>query len=129
MNRYPRLAEMGVVHPEHIERFSVSSIDYVDALRITYIRPKGSLLPVSRAYKFPRIQKSVAGKGGKDEVVMASDPALGEALDELRAIIGARQGADGIAAAIVEELSLLEHDIAMRSAYIKELADKLQSGD
>ena len=129
MNRYPRLTEMGVVHPEQIERYSISSIGYVDALRITYTRPKGSLLPVSRAYKFPRLQKSVSGKGGTEEVVMVGDPALDEALDELQAIIGARQQADGIVSAIVEELSLLEHDIAMRSAYLKELAGKLQSGD
>ena len=127
MSRYPRLTEMGVHHPEQICRYSVSSIGYTDALRITYMRPKGSFLPVSRSYMFPRVQKSMPGKSDT-EAVMESNPGLREAVAELKSIIDAREHADGIAAAIIEEIDSLEHDIAMRSAYLKELAARLKGG-
>ena len=48
MKSYPRLSEMGVLHPLQISGYSVNSIDYIDVLRITYDRPKGSKLPGAR---------------------------------------------------------------------------------
>ncbi len=51
MKSYPRLSEMGVRHPLQISSYSVNSIDYIDVLRITYDRPKGSKLPGARTYQ------------------------------------------------------------------------------
>ena len=130
MKSYPHLTEMGVSNPQQIESFSVNSIAYTDVLRIVYERPKGSLLPSSKTYKFPRIQKSVKKEGdpGQGDVVMVSDPALQSAREELQQIIEAKEQDQDIAAAILEELRLLEEDIALRSDYIKALAGKIKNG-
>lgn len=58
MNDHPKLTEMGVRHPEQIDRFQVSGFPTYDVLRIFYIRQKGSILPASRIYKFPRVQNT-----------------------------------------------------------------------
>ena len=50
---------LGIQHPEQIKDYTISSVDYTDHLWITYTRPEGSLLPSSRSYRFPRLQKSL----------------------------------------------------------------------
>lgn len=123
MKTYPRLSEMGVRSPQQIDKFFVNSIARTDILRIVYERPKGSILPLSRTYRFPRIQKkSVIDKGTREaEFILETDPALREALDELQEILAAKGTSQDVASAILEELRLLEEDIALRSEYIKVL--------
>ena len=53
MSNYPKLTEMGIQHPEEIEKFAVYTVGNTDILQVTYDRKKGSLLPVIRRYKFP----------------------------------------------------------------------------
>ncbi len=127
---YPRLTEMGVLHPKQIVHFSVNSIDYTDVLRIVYERPKGSILPLTRTYKFPRVQKSatLGNTTGQTTIVMESDPALREAIDELNKLMAARERKQNVADSILEELRLLEEDVDLRSAYIRELVEKLRKG-
>ena len=116
---------MGVENTQQIDNYSVNSIGYTDVLRIVYERPKGSLLPASKTFKFPRIQQTVESEGkGKAEVTMKSNPAFRSAVDELRGLLEAKQKDQDVAAAIVEELRLLEEDIALRSQYIKALLGK-----
>ena len=124
MSDYPRLKEMGVTHPKQIVHFSVSSIDYNDFLRIVYNRPKGSLLPVGRSYRFPRVQKTL--DSGDDKVVMESSPAFREALAELEALMGARQDKQDVAAAMLDELRQLEEDFSMRIECLESLIGKLK---
>lgn len=128
METYPNLTEMGVIHPQQIQKFSVSSLAYTDVLRVIYRRPKGSILPESKTFKFPRIQKKVTREGapGGTEDVMASNPAFLAVLEELREITDAKNRKENTAAAIIEELRLLEEDIAMRSDYIKQLASSIK---
>ena len=127
MKSYPRLSEMGVLHPLQISGYSVNSIDYVDVLRITYDRPKGSKLTGARTYKFPRVQKSVAAGGAADKsaAVMESDPALRTILEELQHVTKLKGENQDIAQLMREELRLLEEDIALRSEYLKTLVDKI----
>lgn len=126
MKDYPHLAEMGVENPQQIDSYSVNSIGYTDVLRIVYERPKGSLLPASKTFKFPRIQQTVKSQGkGQAEVAMKSNPAFRSAIGELRDILEAKDKDQDVAAAIVEELRLLEEDIALRSQFIKTLLDKI----
>ena len=129
MSDYPRLTEMGVIHPKQIVHFSVSSIDYNDFLRIVYDRPKGSLLPLSRSYRFPRVQKSHKGEvdARADKVVMESSPAFREAIAELQALMGAKQGKQDIAADLLDELRQLEEDFSMRTEGLKTLIEKLKA--
>ena len=122
MKSYPRLSEMGVLHPLQISGYSVNSIDYVDVLRIAYDRPKGSKLPGARTYKFPRVQKSLASDSA---AVMESDPALRSVLAELQHVTELKGENQDIAQVMREELRLLEEDIALRTEYLKSLVDKI----
>ncbi len=128
MKDYPRLAEMGVLHPSQIVSFSVNSIDYIDVLRIVYRRPKGSILPMARTYRFPRVQKSVpATNGDGATTVMESDPVLREAVTELERLMQVNAITEDVVAAVEQEIALLEEDIALRAAHLRELLAKLPS--
>jgi hypothetical protein len=127
MKSYPRLYEMGVRHPLQISGYSVSSIDYIDVLRIAYDRPKGSKLPGARTYRFPRVQKTLPSGTTTDgaAAVMESDPALRTVIEELQQVTKLKDENQDIAQLIREELRLLEEDIALRSEYLKTLVDKI----
>ncbi len=125
-NDYPNLTNMGVQHPEQIDRYSINSIDFTDTLRIIYRRPKGSLLSESRTYRFPRIQKTVSSTdGGPDETVMDIDPRLTAAVDELKILTEAKQVTEDLVSEIVEELALLEEDVAMRLDCLRKRVKRL----
>lgn len=123
MNNCPKLKEMGVRHPEHVIKYSVNSIEFTDVLRIVYKRPEGSVLPETKTYKFPRVQKTGIGGDGKPttKMVMEGHPCLRAAVEELKQVLHAKKEAGTVADAILEELRLLEEDIDLRSSYIKEL--------
>ena len=127
MSNYPKLTEMGVQHPEEIEKFAVYTVGNTDVLRIIYDRKKGSLLPVSRRYKFPQVKKSVMVDSGtrQTETLFESTPAFREALHELEQLRLEREKGQDLAAMIREEFRHLEEDIALRSQYIKSLLEKL----
>lgn len=127
MSDYPRLTEMGIQHPEEIEKFAVYTVGKTDVLRIIYDRKKGSLLPVSRRYKFPQVKESTLVDSGtrQTEVIYKSTPAFREALHELEALKSIREKGLDLAAMIRDELKHLEEDIALRTQYIQSLVDKL----
>ena len=127
MSDYPRLTEMGINNPQEIEKFAIYTVGHTDILQITYDRKKGSLLPVSRRYKFPQEKKSVLVDSGtrQTEVVYESVGAFREALHELEQLKIERQKGLDLSALIKEELRLLEEDIALRLDYINTLVDKL----
>ncbi|MGB5166417.1 MAG: DUF3461 family protein [Woeseiaceae bacterium] len=126
-SQFPTLAEMGVESPKQIENYYISSVNYVDVLRIVYDRPEDSCLPSSRTYRFPRVQDTVAeGQQSKsDGSTPRTHPRLRAALQELEKIFAAKSSKESIAAEILNELALLEEDIAMRSEYLKVLARKI----
>ena len=128
MKDYPHLTEMGVIHPQQIESYSVNSIGYIDVLRIVYERPKGSLLPQTRTYKFPRVQ-ATATSGAKEETVMNSSAEFRAAVNELDSVLESKGSVRNVADHILEELRLLEEDIALRSECIKMLLGKMQVSD
>ncbi len=127
MKNYPNLTEMGVLHPDQIEKFSVNSISNYDILRIDYNRRIGSLLPLSRTYKFPRVQKSVTMDGGTRQTatVMETDPALSAAVSELQDLLETKEKKNDVAKTILAELRLLEEDISLRAEYIRELVKNI----
>ena len=126
MKNYPQLSTMGVTSTQHIDKYAVNSIGYMDVLRIVYARPKGSMLPTSRIYKFSRVQREITGDDGKTEVVMETNPALRAALDELQDILAAKVSTQDVASAILEELRLLEEDIALRNESIRVLVGRIK---
>lgn len=126
MADYPRLDEMGIQHPEQIEKFMVNSISNHDVLRIIYARKKGSLLPDSRTYKFPRVQKNILEDNGKRQTtVMESNPELRSALSELKSLLEIKEQKQDLKESILEQISILEEDIALRTQSIKELMKQL----
>ncbi len=127
MSDYPRLTEMGIQHPQEIEKFAVYTVGNTDILHVIYDRKKGSLLPVSRRYKFPQVKKSVLVDSGTRQtgLVYESLPQFREALHELEQLKAAREKGQDVAAMISEELKHLEEDIALRTHYIQSLVDKL----
>lgn len=126
MKSYPRLAEMGVIHPEHITRYSLSSLDYTDYLSIVYDRPKNSVLPMSRTYRFLRVQQKNEASGSGD-VVMKTNPALQEALDELRELVDAQTGKRDLADSMRDEIQQLEQEFHSHTEHLKALIDKMES--
>lgn len=127
MSDYPKLTEMGVRHPLEIEKFAVYTVAQTDILQITYDRKKGSLLPVSRRYKFPRVRKSVLVDSGtrQTEALYESAPALRQALRELEQLKTVRAQGKDLADLIRAEFKQLQEDIALRTQYIQTLIDKL----
>lgn len=126
-NPYPTLKKMGVESPKQIDNYYISSINFIDVLRIVYERPKDSYLPSSRTYKFPRVPSSEQnGKQiDKEAGVLKTHPMLRSALEELQRIFEAKSSKENIAAEILSEIALLEEDIAMRSECLKVLVGKI----
>ena len=124
MSDYPRLTEMGISSFDHVAGYTVNSLDLKDFLRIDFERPEGSFLPCSRTYDFPRVQKK-ASSGGGEAVVMETSPALREALEELKVLMGAREDKRGLAECILEELQRLEDETRSHSARLREMIKQL----
>ena len=134
MSNYPHLTEMGILNPQEIEKFAIYSTDKLDVLRIIYARKKGSLLPFSKNYKFPRVKKShLVDSGTRDTaIIFESTDAFRSALHELETLkankskvnVNKSKG-DDLAALILAEIQFLEEDIALRTEYIKSLVGKI----
>lgn len=127
MSNYPRLTEMGVQNPGQIEKFAVYTVGNTDVLRIIYDRKKGSILPVSRRYKFPQVKRSMIVDSGtrQTETLFESTPAFREALHELEQLKLEREKGQDVAALVKEEFKHMQEDIALRTQYIQTLLDKL----
>ena len=127
MSNYPHLTEMGILNPQEIEKFAIYSTDKLDVLRIIYERKKGSLLPVSKNYKFPRVKKShLVDSGTRDTaIVFESTEAFRSALHELEELKVNKSKGEDLAALILAEIQFLEEDIALRTEYIKSLVGKI----
>ncbi len=119
MSDYPQLTEMGIQHPEQIQTYMVNSIARVDVLRVVYQRKEGSLLPASRSYEFPRVQRTVKNAKGGDDVVLETAPPLRAAISELKALLETRKEKPIVAATLLEEIKSLEREIAWRIEHIK----------
>ena len=127
MSNYPHLTEMGILNPQEIEKFAIYSTDKLDVLRIIYQRKKGSLLPFSKNYKFPRVKKSVLVDSGTRDtaLIFESTEAFRSALHELEALKVDKTKGEDLAALILAEIQFLEEDIALRTEYIKSLVGKI----
>ena len=119
---------MGVNNPREIEKFAFYTVGNTDILRIVYNRKKGSLLPVSKNYRFPQAKKSVLVDSGtrRTETLFESSGAFREALHELEQVVRERKQDQDVAAQIREEFRLMQEDIALRTQYIESLLDRLK---
>lgn len=121
MSKYPQLTEMGILHPEQIRTYIINSISGIDVLRIFYKREPGSLLPTTRSYEYPRIQKTITNSKGEPEAVLQTAPELRAAVTELKEVLQSRETIPELAASVLDELESLENELACRLKHIRDL--------
>jgi hypothetical protein len=127
MSTYPALNSMGIQNPKEIARYALYMVNNTDILRVVYDRKKGSILPVSKIFKFPMLKKSTMVDSGtrKTELIYESSAEFRNALSELNQLMDARSSSESLGNLIEEEIHALEEDVASRIAYIKSLVDKI----
>jgi len=127
MSDYPMLNEMGILNPEEIDRYSLQTVNNIDILRIVYKRKKGSLLPVSKRFRFPRTEKVNLGGGDSraTRIFYEISPAVHKALVELDTIVKAKRDKAHQREVIKEEMQRLEEDTSARIAYIRSLIEEI----
>ena len=121
MSDYPQLSQMGILHPEEIRDYKVNSSSGGDGLRIFYKRKEGSLLPTSRSYEYPRVQRTIADTGGESKTVLETAPPLRAAIAELKQIVHERAKESDLNESLRDELEALENEFACRVQHIKDL--------
>jgi hypothetical protein len=126
MPEYKTLREMKVKRPDQIDRYSVQSVDNTDVLRIVYKRKKGSFLPESKRFRFPRIKKTAMEDSGrrKIDIRWEVNPFLQKAVSELDHILESEISEKRRREIILDELRLLEEDAAHRIDYIRSLIEE-----
>jgi len=131
MHKYKTLLEMKITSPLEITRYSVQTVehadDHTDVLRVVYKRKKGSLLPESKRFRFPRIKKTSIEDSGtrKMDIRWEVSPFLQKAVSELDQILSEKISQEKRREIIMDELKRLEQDAHMRILYISGLIEKL----
>jgi len=118
---------MGINNPSQISRYSLQEIHNVDILRIVYKRAKGSMLPVSRKYKFERTEKMMASDGGRNQMNMVHEisPFLADVVDELSRLVKSKHSRAESKEIIMDEIKRLEEEMNTRVSYLKNLVEHL----
>ena len=126
MPEYKTLREMKIKRPDQIDRYSVQSVENTDVLRVVYKRKKGSFLPDSKRFRFPRIKKTSLEDGGRRKIDIRWEvsPFLQKAVSELDHLLDAEISKKRRREIILEELRLLQEDAAHRIDYIRSLIEE-----
>ena len=126
MTEYKTLREMKIKRPDQIDRYSVQSVDNTDVLRIVYKRKKGSFLPESKRFRFPRIKKTSLEDGGRRKIDIRWEvsPFLQKAVSELDHLLDTEISEKRRREIILDELRLLEEDAGHRIDYIRSLIEE-----
>lgn len=131
MHEYKTLKEMKIKRPTQIDRYSVQTIEHpdvhTDVLRIVYKRKKGSLLPESQRFRFPRIKKTEMQDSGtrKMDIRWEVSPFLQKAVSELDQLLTTELSKKDNIKLILEEMRRLEEDAAHRIDYIRSLVESI----
>ena len=131
MLEYKTLKEMKIKRPTQIDRYSVQTIEHpdvhTDVLRIVYKRKKGSLLPESQRFRFPRIKKTEMQDSGtrKMDIRWEVSPFLQKAVSELDQILTTELSKEENIKLILDEMRRLEEDAAHRIDYIRSLVKEI----
>ena len=127
MVKFKTLDEMKIKNPFEIARYSVQSVHTTDVLRIVYKRKKGSLLPHSKRFRFPRIKKTAIQDSGtrKMDIRWEVSPFLQKAVSELDQIISAELTKKENLKIIFDEMRRLEEDAKIRIDYIRSLLESI----
>ncbi|NKB78215.1 MAG: DUF3461 family protein [Gammaproteobacteria bacterium] len=127
MSDYPTLNEMGILNPLEIDRYSLQTVNNIDILRVVYRRKKGSVLPASKRFRFPRTEKMSLGHGDarSTQVFYEISPVVHKAMVELDRIVRARKDRNQQMEVIREEMQRLQEETSTRIDYINSLIEDL----
>ncbi len=131
MTKYQTLGEMKILNPLEIARYSVQTVEHddvhIDVLRIVYKRKKGSFLPESKRFRFPRIKKTSLEDGGRRKIDMRWEvsPFLQKAISELDQILSEDLSKKENIKIITDEMRRLEEDAKIRIDYIRSLIESI----
>ncbi len=122
---YPALKSLGINRPHEISGYTLSTEANVDTLRVRYARQKGSLLPTSKRFKFPRRpMPGVHVAPGEPEMTEIS-PALEEALEELSDLLSADKSERDKKAELLQEIDEFESFIRAQLSDFRAEIEKL----
>ncbi len=127
MSAYPALLSLGVNRPHEISSYTLSSTNDVDILRIRYTRQKGSLLPTSKKFKFPRRPIPGIHSQPGESLMTEISPALEEALEELSQLLSKEHSLKDRKTELLRELDEFEDYIRVQIAEFKAEIEKLES--
>jgi len=131
MPEYKTLGEMKIKNPLEIVRYSVQTIErsdeHVDVLRIVYKRRRGSFLPESKRFHFPKIKKTSMEDSGRRKIDIRWEvsPFLQKAISELDQILSTELSKKESIKIILDEMRRLEDDAAHRIKYIRSLVKEI----
>lgn len=127
MADFPTLNEMGITKPETIDRYSLQTVNNIDILRIVYRKQKGSILPDSKRFRFPRTEKMIPGDGNARDTQIHYEvsPAVHKAMVELDQIVKAKRDRNHQLEIIREEIQRLQEETSTRINYISSLVAEI----
>lgn len=127
---YPALEAMGIKNPLQINHYTVYQIHQdTDVLKIKYARPKGSFLPLTRSYKFPRQAKPQAHDGPTRQIITVYEvsPQLASALNELDRIVNKKQSVKEVQKHLAHELDRIQDEFHADIDGLRQLIKKLDT--
>lgn len=122
---YPALKNLGINRPHEISGYTLTTENDNDVLRVRYMRQKGSLLPTSKRFKFPRRpMPGVHTLPGEPEMTEIS-PALEDALAELSSLLSDSKSEHDKKVELIRELDEFESFIRTQLAEFRAEIEKL----
>ncbi len=113
---YPALQNLGVNRPHEISGYTLSTHNDVDTLRIKYNRQKGSLLPTTKRFQFPRRPMAGVQIVPGEPTMTEISPALESALEELSRLLSENTSIQDKKAELLSEIDEFESYIKTRLA-------------
>ncbi len=122
---YPALKNLGINRPHEISGYTLSTEGDMDTLRIRYARHKGSLLPTSKRFKFPRRPMPCVHVAPGEPEMTEISPALEEALEELSSLLSEEKAEADKKAELLKEIDEFENFICTQLAEFRVEIEKL----
>ncbi|KKA45518.1 MULTISPECIES: DUF3461 family protein [Salinivibrio] len=124
---YQQLKNIGIEHPEKIERYSLRQEASYDTLKVYFSKQKGDLFARSMKFKYPRQRKNVVVDSGtgRSREVTEINRSLSLVIDELDRIVQHEHTEQDVKQKVLTDLRHLEKVVASKIAEIEAELDKL----
>lgn len=121
---YDNLKNLGIPHPEEIDRYTLRQEANNDILKIYFRKGKGEFFAKSVKFKYPRQRKTISDSQGFKEVNEINTN-LRYVIEELDSICKQDQVEVDLKHKILDDLRHLEHVVANKIAEIEADLEKL----